>query len=480
MKGKAFVLSNSGLKNLVLDQENEFKFIFGEHEFSLNSVLAEFLSPIVSRLHRSDPTINSFNFNNILNKSFNTSSFNYAELFDEKTLKILKLISNGFSIEINEKQCLKLRFISILLDNKEIFNRLNDLFPNEINESNIDQIIQELLVFHNYSKSSNNFDYMRYINFISSHFYSIDHNKLVKLPKSLLYSIISNKNLKIESEDSLLDFINDSFYKDEEEEEEYDDNEEEDFDIIDFYEKIEFAALSESRFRDFLEDFDSNEITSEIWRKLCCCFYINYQSSESFLKKERYSMTNIKNFIVEEYQYDGNTENCFQGIIHHLSQETGGNVADNGTIDVTSSSVNGSFHPKYVVDLEDNQHYFQSKNQQDSWIKFDFKERKVQPKHYTIRTRHDWGKGGGHLKNWVIEGSNTDKNDDWKILDNQTDVSLLDDQNAQNTFKINYKFELNECFRYLRLRQTGANTDGKNYLFISALEFFGSLYQIDQ
>ena len=97
---------------------------------------------------------------------------------------------------------------------------------------------------------SNNFDYMRYINFISSHFYSIDHNKLVKLPKSLLYSIISNKKLRITSEDSLLDFVTEIFKNDENDEQ---------FNINQFYEAIEINGLSENKLFQFLNEIELSE-----------------------------------------------------------------------------------------------------------------------------------------------------------------------------------------------------------------------------
>ena len=163
-----------------------------------------------------------------------------------------------------------------------------------------------------------------------------------------------------------------------------------------------------------------------------------------------------------------------------MTELTGGNIADNGTIDISSSSINKQFYPKYAVDLNDKSHYFQSEDQQGGWIKFDFKDRKIRPTHYSIRTRHDWGKSGSHLKNWSIEGSNTNKSNDWKVLDSRTDISSLDDSNAISTFDISTKLEPDESYRYLRLRITGVNTDNKYFIFLSALEFFGSLIEIDK
>ena len=75
----------------------------------------------------------------------------------------------------------------------------------------------------------------------------------------------------------------------------------------------------------------------------------------------------------------------------------------------------------------------------------------------------------------MIEGSNTNKNGDWKILDTRNNVKELDDRCAEVTFKISAELSQNEAFRYLRLRQTDLNTRDSEILFISALEFFGTL-----
>lgn len=71
MTKKSFILSASGLKNIVLSSNTEFnsssnssegdifKFIFEDQEVKLNRIYAEFISPIVSHIHHSDPTIDS-------------------------------------------------------------------------------------------------------------------------------------------------------------------------------------------------------------------------------------------------------------------------------------------------------------------------------------------------------------------------------------------------------------------------------------
>lgn len=201
---------------------------------------------------------------------------------------------------------------------------------------------------------------------------------LIKLLKPIIYSITYNRHLKIESEDSLFDIIQNIFTNQSE-------NSEDCIDIISFYEEIDFSGLSESKFRDFLNKFDFNEMTGLIWAKLRQCFHF---TSFPFSKNNHF---NLERYLYKGkcYEFIEEKKNCFKRIIHHLTKETGGNVNDNGTILVTASSVCNGHFPKYAVDLDDNLHYFQSVAMQDSWLKYDFKDRKIRPSKYSIRTRHE-------------------------------------------------------------------------------------------
>ena len=63
MKGQSIILSAAGLKNIVFQEkeEEEFVFIIGRSEMKMNRIFAEFISPRVSHIHHSDPTINYLN-----------------------------------------------------------------------------------------------------------------------------------------------------------------------------------------------------------------------------------------------------------------------------------------------------------------------------------------------------------------------------------------------------------------------------------
>ena len=84
MSKKSFILSSAGLKNLVQNQSygDDFKFIFGEHEVKMKNLFAEFISPYVSQIHQSDPTITSIHFSN--KNSTNQSKKNYLSKMSEE------------------------------------------------------------------------------------------------------------------------------------------------------------------------------------------------------------------------------------------------------------------------------------------------------------------------------------------------------------------------------------------------------------
>ncbi|KAK8835519.1 hypothetical protein M9Y10_044361 [Tritrichomonas musculus] len=439
MSEKSIILSSAGLKNIV-EAQNEFTFVFNKCEIHMNSVFAEFISPLVSRLHHSDPTIDSIHYDNPLSK--NLPSF--EELFTEEMKTLLQQISKGFPISINSEQAVKMQQIAILLCNNELFNSIQDLCPHEINNNNFDEYISKLELFQYQSAIKyigQDIDFTALIDVISSNFYQIDKNKLKSLSKPLLHKIISNKHLKIESEDSLFEFIDEIFEGTNEESQKSDKNE---LTIYDFYELIEFVGLSDEKFREFVTRFDPTQMTNPLWGTLCNRFLDKHSNDD------RYSKPKGKMFL-----FNGNKSESFHGIIHHLTKECGGNVSDKGVVSVLSCPERSSDPGKNAVDFDTESNVI-TDNTINSFLVYDFKDKKVKPTNYSIRSRST-SKGDFQLKNWVIEGSNTGQND-WKILDTQNNETCLDDKSVFHTFDIKEKLSDNEYFRFLRIRLTGPNT----------------------
>ena len=92
----------------------------------MKTIFAEFISPKVSKIHQSDPTIDSFCFNKDIQGLTNSKN----------ALSKFQLLSTGNSISINEEESFQMKIISLLLGNEELFFRINKLFPQVVNEKN--------------------------------------------------------------------------------------------------------------------------------------------------------------------------------------------------------------------------------------------------------------------------------------------------------------------------------------------------------
>lgn len=475
MKKKTLVLSSSGLKNIVLTNgEDDFKFIIGDSECKISRIFADFISPRISRMHISDPTIDKFNVNDFLLKP-NQSS----DIFDHQLIENFKLMSAGYSIKIDKAEAIKLRILSIILENNEIFDLINKLFPIVKKNDDIDICLSYLpyISYFDCGFCNSSFNYQSLFDSVSSHFYSIDQTKLLQMPIHVLYSIISNKHLKLSSEDSLYDFINKIY-----ENNEFDD--ENHIKKYEFYEFVDFSLLSERKFIDFIDDILLNEMTQTIWNKLKKCIH-HFSSKKKFTSSHekdnsRYANTNNKKSNdkqenVESYLFDGNRSNSFKGIIYHLGKGNPKSVIDNNIVNVTASSFisNGQTNqPQNIADFERNDFKFYSINEKNSWICYDFIDKKVKPSHYSIRST-SWSYNVDHLQNWCIEGSNNGKK--WNVLSKIRNEKTLIFPNAYNSFQVDDYSCSNEYFRYIRLRQDGFNSGNDNVLGLSALELFGSV-----
>jgi hypothetical protein len=182
------------------------------------------------------------------------------------------------------------------------------------------------------------------------------------------------------------------------------------------------------------------------------------------------------------------------GIIAHLTRECGGNVHDHNVIKVTSGSFekvtiganpysgafnnNPSYAAKNAADLETNSCFhsaFRTKKEdiphtRNNWICYDFKERRILPTHYTIRTNGD-GPSNWHLKSWLVETSTDGKN--WREVAREEDNNQLNGDWFTATFPVAGGGEC--CF--IRLVNIGRNHFGSNRLMISAWEIFGNLIE---
>jgi hypothetical protein len=159
-----------------------------------------------------------------------------------------------------------------------------------------------------------------------------------------------------------------------------------------------------------------------------------------------------------------------EGILNWLVANLHGNPHETKAVEVTGSSCLDPtrFLPQNAANpLEKN--IFVSRNEANQWITYDFKQKRVQITHYSIRSRFDGFKGSNNLKDWVVEASLDGS--EWTVIDSKTDNGELDNRNVTATWEV----KSTEQWRFVRLRQTGLAHSGKNFLALSSFELFGEL-----
>lgn len=155
-----------------------------------------------------------------------------------------------------------------------------------------------------------------------------------------------------------------------------------------------------------------------------------------------------------------------------MTEKTGGNIHDNGTIKIESNSLSKSnYHPKNLVDYESDNFYY-SNNEILANICFDFKDKKVNISDYSIKS-YDQESYTGHLKDWNIDVSNNGEN--WITIDSHKNDQTLNGRNIVATFNVQNKDE--QFYRFVRLSQTGNNWNGRNcnFIYFYCIEFYGKL-----
>ena len=299
---QSIILSSSGLRNIAIhDQENEKQFTFkiGSRELKMHQFFAEFLSPTVAHLHHSDPTIDFITFDDDLARSKEFFDIKFNDILKEEHLNQLQQISRRYSIEISKKDSFLFRHLSLLLGNEELYNKIDIAFPMNFNNLSSDDIIKELRICKFFSDNIAEEFYSKMIGKIASQFEMIDYATLRQLPKSILYSIISNEQFKSIDEDSLVDFINQLFLIPNEVENNTAQKAKEQVDCItDFYEIIYFSYLSPLKLQEVLQNIDFREITATLWNKIC--EFINNQSSQGY-QSNRETFSSNDNYKFFEY-----------------------------------------------------------------------------------------------------------------------------------------------------------------------------------
>ena len=285
------------------------------------------------------------------------------------------------------------------------------------------------------------------ISFISSNFHDFNikyPEAIFKFDVDIVEQIVSNTKLKLYDEEELFDIVLKLYQKSNE--------------YSSLFSYVIFVNLSSESIRKFNEIFDVNDINLSIWKNICK--RLEHETSCEF--KDEYKKTNLK-FLENRY-----VPKRYDDIIQQLSEKCHGNVHTKNIVNITHSSYYG-YKVQNIVKRDDGK-IFATNNGSNSWIQFDFKERRVLLDSYTLKTMN-WESNNTHLKSWIIEVSNDGEN--YIEIDRHENIDLLNGPLKTATFLVSCPTPQ----RFVRLRQIGPNWMGSNYLYINQVEFSGFLYE---
>ena len=449
MENKSFdyKLNIENLKNIPFHlYENDFTFHLEGKTYKTNRFIADLLSPYARQLHYSDRSIDEFYIE--FDKSIDQG--NGIQMEEDYFSDFLNLYAfNDIKIDPKRQKYYAKYFYA--LGNIDEFLHLQPEYSTDISEDNaVDRLLLLINIIGKHEMTINmpGIGTIRnLINFISRHFENIDKEKMKLLNIDIIEKIINNENLKLHDEDSLLNFLLEIYSKDDR--------------FCSLFEYVIFNNVSKEMMEKFIQQFDINHMNLSIWKTICQRLFGNTKSFAT-----RYS----EKAKVVHILHDKEKE--FQGIMQHLNAETGGNVHDNGTVEITSNSIGGDCHPKNLVDYQNNDSYYGSdiNNKELSYVCFDFKDKLVNLDSYTIKSNSN--SSINNPKSWVVEVSNDGEK--WEIIDRHENSSSLKGCKIIYTFKVqqaNYGF-----FRYIRLHQTGEGWDRSDKrIWFYKLEFYGDL-----
>lgn len=419
-------LKVSSIKNVPLQTySNDFSFIVNGKEFKTSHLLSDLLSPKICQIHTSDPTFDQFTINTQYSGDFShilqLNNFTTQKISDDEL---------EFFIEVIE-----------ILGN-ESFNVISSDEITELTNNNVLKYIKK-------HEQHENFYYNRFceeIEYLSSNFYEL-YEKNEEEIKSLKFSTISrilrSSNLHLIDEDQIVTFLNNLYEIDNE------------YSIL--YDVVIFNNVSSDCMKSFVDIIKFKDLSESTWKSLSLRLCSELKNESISSNADRYKQT------AKIIQHQEGKE--LNGIIRYLTNKTGQNVHDSGTIEVTSNYTDSGNPPKNVVDF-DNENCYKSVNfNTDACICFNFKDQEVEIWSYSIKSANNQG----HAKSWVIEISSDGEK--WEEIDSVSNSSELNGKNFIKTFEVQQR----HFCKYCRFRHTGEYWETGYYFRIGCIEFYGRL-----
>lgn len=483
-----------------INGSDEFCFVIGDRKVFCHKFVAAFLSHSISQMILSDPTTNSFiidtrspfikegqkedQFKQIIIDNLQNLIFGKPiEISDEEIQKFKEDLNNmsqsSKQFNFSAKKIYSLLLLNKNLNNNEIkqqlYSHLFSIISSSDESNDTKNIEKQIKLFHqienclnlfqdNFNKEENmishlenylNQKYSDFIDNIASHFYELEETTIINLNDFILKAILSSLKLQIKSEDSLLNILlkrRSSILENKEKENENN------F----FIECIHFEFLSEKVIETFLNEITFDEINIEIWerikKRLVLPIEIKTKNERTVKQKSRGQIFN----------YD--EKNPLNGIFHHLTQISNGNIQKNQTIEITCSrKCCGNFES--IVEYSNSSGWIHiNGTPSPRWLQIDFKSRKIKINSYVIKTAIQNEGNKKHIRSWKLEISNDGNK--WEKIDQRDDVSELNGINKMKSFNVSTE---HMPFRFIRIITDKNNWYSSDGFEIGKLELFGEL-----
>lgn len=410
----------------------DFTFIVNKEEYHTNKLIADILSKKISQIHLTDPTVDQY-------EVFTDHPGNFQPILD-----LLKVDN----LNINSSELPFLAEITKTLDIDINFGY------NQSHQITLDNVIELIQTHEKYGKFFSNF-LREEIEFASKNFYELkdtNEDSLLSLSTSTIQSIISNENLCLNSEDQLLDFVNKLYVSDN--------------GLSGFYEFVDFTNVSGEMIGQFSSAFNVDDITRGTWNNILTSLHINAKTTNNSRHKISSDVGQGRYVNVTKHASSSFKGAVFKGIFNQLRQ----NNKINSLVKVSFSSDGCGFDVRKIVQSNNSDFSFSTRDIANSWLCFKFIKCQVSVTHYTIRTDKWNDTGGNHPRSWVIEGLNGNQ---WEVIDERENVESLNGAGQIGTFDVNRN--TNRPYNSIRMRQTDTNWNNKNYLMINAIEFYGNI-----
>ena len=429
-------LSSEGLQNILqLEKQEDFTFKTNKREYKVSTLLACFISPIITQNLKQDLTIREFKLD------VEEKDGNFDDLIDLMTGKEIKINDSNFQFLLD---------CSNQLGNEEILEKILDWKFNKV-EITTDNAVERMMLI-----SQLKVKHKPTIEFIRDHFTEIPYYYFKKCNLDTLIEICSIEGLHINNESQLFAFVNQIV----------NDLGPEYFDLFGC---VLFEYLPPEDMETFVNQMCAERMTGKIWeslsKRLCMKVFPDWK------KEERHTFAGANDDTVakasEKIYFNG--DNHWDGILARLWRLCGSvNPHDAGKARVFVSSTYNGCKQQNVINMNwDN--YWYSCNEDSAWFCIDFMENLVVPHSYELRS----GSSGLSLRSWVMEGSKDAIK--WDIIDEHNDSNDFKTKFSSHYYEITNENE----YRYIRIRQTSKNNHGAANLELSRIEIYGNLILFD-